>query len=528
VPTTTSDAPDARSSRAAALVAGGILISRIIGLVRQRVISHYFGLSTDAADAWAAGFRIPNLLQNLFGEGALSASFIPVYSGLRSQQRTREADAVAAMVGLWLAMAVSLGVALGVLLTPWAISLIAPGFTGDKRALTISVVRILFPGAGLLVMSAWCLGILNSHRQFFLSYASPVAWSLVMIGAMLWYGPGAELPRLVLILAWASVAGSLLQFLVQLPVVWKIAPGMRRLDGGQDEARLVVRNFLPTMMSRGVVQISSYIDTMIASFLPLGAAAALTNAQTLYSLPVSLFGISVSASELPAMSAVAAGESAYERLRERLNHSQRRVAFFVVPSAVAFLAFGDVIAAALFQTGRFSATDAVWIWGILAGSAIGLLASTLARLYSSTFFALRDTRSPLKFAAVRVACSTALGYVGAFHLPRLLQIAPEWGTAGLTVAGGLAGWLEFWLLRRALSRRVGPVGISLAYVTRLWVCGIAGALVGWALKLVVDGWPPLIVAPLVLAPFGAAYVASALLLGVADALPRRVTRALRL
>jgi putative peptidoglycan lipid II flippase len=524
VATTTSEPPDARSGSAAALVASGILVSRLIGLIRQRVISHYFGLSTDAADAWAAGFRIPNLLQNLFGEGALSASFIPVYSGLRSQQRTRDADALAAMVGLWLATLVTIGVALGVTFAPSAIGLIAPGFTGEKRALTVGVVRILFPGAGLLVMSAWCLGILNSHRQFFLSYASPVAWSVVMIAAMLWYGPGTELPRLVIILAWSSVAGSLLQLLVQLPVVFRLAHGMRTGSSGKSEARVVMRNFLPTMLSRGVVQINSYIDTVIASFLPLGAAAALTNAQTLNSLPVSLFGVAVSASELPAMSAVAAGESVFERLRERLRHSQRRVAFFVVPSAVAFLAFGDVMAGALFQTGRFSATDAVWLWGILAGSSIGLLATTLARLYSSTFFALRETQIPLRFAVVRVGLAAMLGYITAFHGPRLLHIAPEWGTAGLSVSGGVAGWVEFFLLRRALSARIGPVDLPVSYLARLWICGVAGAAAGWMVKLLVGPRPPLLLAPAVLIPYGLVYFAGALSLGVADALPRRMMR----
>jgi putative peptidoglycan lipid II flippase len=430
------------------------------------------------------------------------------------------------MVGLWLALLVTIGVAAGVMFAPSAISLIAPGFTGEKRTLTVAVVRVLFPGAGLLVMSAWCLGILNSHRQFFLSYASPVAWSAVMIAAMLWYGPGAELPRLVIILAWASVAGSLLQFLVQLPIVFTLAHGMRSTSAGTSEARVVLRNFLPTMLSRGVVQISSYIDTVIASFLPLGAAAALTNAQTLNGLPVSLFGVAVSASELPAMSAVAAGDSVFERLRERLRHSQRRVAFFVVPSAIAFLAFGDVMAGALFQTGRFSATDAVWLWGILAGSSVGLLATTLARLYASTFFALRDTRTPLWCAAARVGVAAMLGYVNAFYAPRWLQIAPEWGTAGLSVSGGVAGWLEFLLLRRALSARIGRVDLPVAYLARLWGCGIAGAVGGWAIKLFAGTWPPLLLAPVVLIPYGLIYVASTLAAGVADALPQRITRLL--
>ena len=151
-------------------VAAGILASRIIGLVRQRVFAHYFGLESDAADAWSAGFRIPNFLQNMFGEGALSASFIPVYAALLARGEDEEANRVASAVGTLLGLIVSVLVAIGVLATPLFIAAIAPGFRGDKRDLTIQVVRILFPGIGMLVMSAWCLGVLNSHRRFLLSY----------------------------------------------------------------------------------------------------------------------------------------------------------------------------------------------------------------------------------------------------------------------------------------------------------------------------------------------------------------------
>src|SRR5262249_9759393 len=163
-----------------------------------------------------------------------------------------------------------------------------------------------------------------------------------------------------------------------------------------------VRNFLPALVSRGVVQVSAWIDGILASLLPTGAVAAISNAQVLYTLPVSLFGISISAAELPAMSSVTGGEEARnDALRQRLNAALEQVAFFVIPSAAAFFAFGDVIAAAIFQHGRYRAEDAVYVWGILAGSAIGLVASTMARLYSAAYYSLGDTRTPLRFAMVR-------------------------------------------------------------------------------------------------------------------------------
>jgi len=177
-----------RTGRAATLVAIGILCSRLFGLVRQRVFNHYFGL-TAPADAFTAGFRIPNFLSNLFGEGALSASFIPVYAALVAKGERKEADRLAGAIVSLLGVAVSALVLVGVLATPLFIDAIAPGFTGDKRELTIQIVRILFPGMGMMVMSAWCLGVLNSHHRFFASYTAPVAWNAAIIAALVFYGP---------------------------------------------------------------------------------------------------------------------------------------------------------------------------------------------------------------------------------------------------------------------------------------------------------------------------------------------------
>src|SRR5436309_11289070 len=169
------------------LVAAGIFLSRIAGLVRERAIAGFFGISP-VADAFRAAMRIPNFLQNLFGEGVLSASFIPVYARLRALGEDDEASDVADAIATLLALVTSVLVLIGVLATPFIIDAIAPGFHGAKRELTIRLVRIFFPGAGLLVMSAWCLGVLNSHRKFFLSYAAPIAWNAVMIGTMAGFG----------------------------------------------------------------------------------------------------------------------------------------------------------------------------------------------------------------------------------------------------------------------------------------------------------------------------------------------------
>ena len=167
--------------------------------------------------------------------------------------------------------------------------------------------------------------------------------------------------------------------------------------------KTVVRNFVPVFIGRGVVQISGYVDAWLASWLGTGALSAFSYAQILFTLPVSLFGMSVSAAELPHMSgAIGSDEEVAAALRARLDPGLRQIAFFVLPSVVAFLVLGDVIVAAVYQTGRFTRGDAIYVWGILAGATVGLLASTLGRLYSSAYYALRDTRTPLRFAIVRV------------------------------------------------------------------------------------------------------------------------------
>lgn len=503
----------------ARLVAAGIFLSRLAGLIRLRVFAYFFGLESTAADAFNAAFRIPNFLQNLFGEGALSGSFIPVYAALVARGERRQADRVAGAVGALLAVIVAAIVLIGVVATPWLIAIIAPGFTGDTRALAISLVRVLFPGAGLLVLSAWCLGVLNTHGRFFLSYTAPVAWNAAMIAVLVVFGPEAPLPRLAWLLAWGSVAGSALQFAVQVPAVLRAAPDLRlAIDVVSPDVRTVVRNFMPVFLSRGVVQVSAYVDTLLATLLPTGAVTGLANAQLLYTLPVSLFGVSVAAAELPAMSREAAADSTgFGALRARLDAGLRQIAFFVVPSAVAFVALGDVIAAALFQTGRFRHEDAVYVWGILAGSAVGLLASTLGRLYSSTYYALGDTRTPLNYALVRVALTTVLGYVFSMLLPGWLRVPPSWGAAGLTLSAGLAGWVELLLLRRRLNRRIGGTGLRAAYVATLWSCAGAGAAVAWAAKLASAPLHPVLAAVVILVPYGLVYLGTSAFAGVPEA-----------
>jgi putative peptidoglycan lipid II flippase len=492
----------------ALLVGAGILCSRLFGLVRQRVFSHYFGLS-DAADIFSAALRVPNFLQNLFGEGVLSASFIPVYARLLAQHKQEDANRLAGAIAAALALIIAVIVALGILATPYLLWAIAPGYTGEKRELTILIVRILFPGTGILVWSAWCLGILNSHHKFFLSYAAPVVWNLSMILTMLFFRH-LDADHLIVYLAWGTAVGCLLQFLVQLGPVLKLVPGMRlRLDLRNMHVRQVGGSFLGVAIGRGVVQISAFVDQAISTLLGSGAIAGMTTASSINLLPISLFGMAISASELPTLSRMASDEldaDVIAKLSTRLNNGLERIAFFIVPSAMAFFALGNVVVAALYQSGAFTAKDSYYVWAILAGSGVGLLASTFGRLYASTYYALRDTRTPLRFAMVRLGFTAVLG--------RWLGIPMQWGAVGLTASAGVAGWIEFHLLRRKLNRTLGPTGVSMAMMAKLWIAAALAALAACIVEYVMPNHGPIITAMFVLSTYGVAYFAITYLLRI--------------
>lgn len=504
------------SFRGAYLVAAGILLSRIAGLVRMRVLAHFLG-NSDAGDAFYAAIKIPNFPQNLLGEGVLSASFIPVYANLISKGDKKQASQVAGIILSILALLVSLIVCLGVITTPYFIDLIAPGFTGEKRELTITLVQIIFPGTGLLVLSAWCLGILNSHHKFFLSYVAPVISNAAVIFVLFLYRHESSQSQLAIYASWGLVLGSLLQLAVQIPTVYKLVPDLKlSLSFKLPSVKEIIRNFVPVVISRGVVQLSAYIDSILASFLPSGAVAALGYAQSIYMLPISLFGMSISAAELPSMSEAYGTENYKSVLQSRMNTALRKVAFLVVPSVFAFLFIGDVVAAVLFQTGQFDQNSSIYVWRVLAGSSIGLLATTLGRLYSSAFYSLRDTKTPLKFSIVRVILTTVLGYLMGLKLPALLGLEASWGTAGLTASAGLAGWIEFVLLRNRINHLIGPTGLKFIYTIKLWMAAILSGVIAFLCKPFQITHHPFLSGLVIIGLYGVSYFAISAALGLEE------------
>jgi putative peptidoglycan lipid II flippase len=533
-----------RGSRGGAvMVFAGIFLSRIMGFIREGAFADYFGVSP-FQDAITASMRVPNILQNLLGEGVLSASFIPIYSGLLAEGKEKEAGRFAgAILGLVLAAAPGFAL-LGNLLARPVVVFLASGYLGDAEkvaagtmtvdrfALTVTGVRILFPMAGFLALSVWALAILNSHRRFFLPYVAPVLWNSAMIAFLVFaarrltggtQGTAAQI-QLFYAACWGGFFGGLLQFLVQLPGVLRVIQGFRlsfstRVPG----VREALSAWWPAVAGRGVVQLAGYIDLWLASYLVGGAPAADRFAQMFYLLPISLFGISVAASELPEMSRLR-GEEAAPALLARVRRALRYVAFLNVPTVVGYLAFGYVVTG-VYRHGNFGVADNWLVYLVLCGYTTGILATTTSRLLQNTFYALGDTRSPARIAAIRVGTSALVAvplmlWLDRYPLASLVGPLPgpalRLGSVGISLASGVGAWMELSQLRTALRRRLPGFELPWRDDARVVLIALAAAVPGAVVWWLLPPLPPIPKAAVVLGAYGVSYLAIARLAGVEE------------
>lgn len=524
------------SGRSAALVGSGVLLSRLAGLAREQILAAYLGIGV-AADAFKAALQIPGLLQNMLGEGVLSASFVPVYAQLsdaEDEEARRDADAVAGTVAALLGLLTALIVLVGIVAARPITKLLLPALGDETFELTVDLVRIMWAGLGFIVLSAWCLGVLNTHRRFFLSYVAPVVWNAtqVVIATVAWARgwSDADIARAA---AWGVALGGLLQFAIQLPSVLRVAPRVRpmlatRLDG----VREVRRRFTPAIAGRGVVQLSAFLDLVLAGLLATGAIAGISIAQILYLLPIGVFAMSVAAADLPELSRDR-GDAPKVAARLRVGHE--RITFFVLFSAVAFIVAGKPLVGALFQWGSFDADDTVFVWVVLAAYSLGLVASAASRLMQNACFSHGDVRGPAVLAGVRVVIAATLGVVlmlqferfgvvardveklgdlPAFGLlpksVRADEAAPQrLGAVGLALGSAVAAWIEYALLRGRVRRALHGTRPYRDPAIGLLPAAILAGVVGATLSFVLDPFHHLLVAPIAIGCAGAAYVALA-------------------
>jgi putative peptidoglycan lipid II flippase len=521
-----------RSRAGAASVFAGILLSRLMGFVREGTFARYFGVGPHQ-DALTAAMRVPNVLQNLLGEGALSASFIPIYSGLLQEGRDEEAGRFAgAIFGLMAAAAAAFAL-LGILLAKPIVFALAPGFlrdaaavaagtmTVDRFALAVAGIRILFPMAGFLVLSVWALAILNSNRRFFLPYFAPVLWNSAIVAALLTAGHrlsntggATEQVQLFTVACWGAFAGGVLQFLVQLPFVLGILRGFHpSLSLSVPGVREALRAWWPAVAGRGVVQIAGYVDLFLATLLATGAPAADRIAQTFYLLPIGLFGMSIAASELPEMSRLR-GEGAVPALLARVRRALSYVAFLNIPTVIGYLVFGYLVVG-LYRQGNFGVPGNWLVYLVLWGYSTGILATTTSRLLQNTFYALGDTRSPARIAALRVGTSVLVAvplmfFLDRYRLDSLVGPLPGpplyLGSVGLALASGFGAWMELTQLRAALRRRIPEFELPWREDARMALLALAAALPGGLVWWALPPLAPILKAILVLGTYGTAYL----------------------
>ena len=544
------DGDDEDSESSASTVATGIFSSKITGLIRESTLGYFFGVGAHS-DVLQTAFRIPNLLQNLLGEGTLSAAFIPIYSRMIDEGREREAGRFAgAIFGLLLALVAGLCL-LGIFLADPIVTALAPGFGDDvakvaagelpinRHTLTVQTVQIIFPMTGVLVLSAWALGVLNSHRRFFLPYVAPVLWNIAIIGTLFgaaYYYLGdpfglsgavgnAAVTNLLFAACFGALAGGVLQFLVQLPVVAKMMKGFRfSLSMKVEGVREAIYAAGPVIAGRGVYQFSAFLDQFLASYIAAGALGSLRYAQTLYLLPISLFGLSVAASELPELSRLKS-ENADPFLR-RVNRSMRQMMLMIVPTMVGYLVLGYLIVGAFYQRGQFAPNNTWLVYLVLGGYTLGIAATAVSRLLQNAFYALSDTKTPAFMAVLRIAVSAAVAVPVMFWLDQFTvqQVIPIFdrvsdsplylGAVGLAAGASVGAWLEvaalLFFLRRALGR-LGLPWLRTGAMTGLALVALAPA--GGAWYLLQDAWPIYARATLVVGLYGVSYLGMAWLLG---------------
>ncbi len=457
------------------VAAAGIGLSRFSGVARSVLVTNILGIGL-IGDAFAAAQRVPNILQNLFGEGALSAAFVPEYSRLLESDPEEAGKLAGGILSFLLCLVAGL-TAVAFLATEPITRSIAWGFTGERFDLTVQLVRIIILGTAVLVMSAWCLAILNSHGRFFLGYAAPVAWNICQIIVLIVLAisevTGSTAAEA---LAWALVIGSLIQVLIQIPTVLRGNRNIRfNLLWKEPSTALVLRRFVPAVAGRGALQLSSFMDLALASLLSIGAASALAAAQAIYLLPVALIATSIVAVELPELSRSPDTATIHERVNKRLL----QMLWLVGPILALYFAAGAPIADFLFNLGGLRNSidpgDLTVIGFALGAYALGLPALLSSRLLQSVCFSTGDTTTPSRIALARVLLSAGLGLVLMFQFEQVVvinqtlvgfgdwnfvwgplpdaarnaqQLPPRLGPVGLALGSAIGAWFEFWWLRK--------------------------------------------------------------------------------
>ncbi len=465
-------------ARAAAVVGGATLVSRILGFLRDLVIARGFGAGP-GTDAFFVAFRLPNLLRRLVAEGAVSAAFIPVFTEYATKRsRADNLQMLRAVTGLMLLLLGTLTVA-GILAAPWILRIMAPGFFADPAIgnLTVGLTRLMFPYLLLVGLAAVAMGILNAHRHFLVPALSPVALNVGIIAGALLLSP--RLPEPLTGLALGVLLGGAGQLLVQIPSIWSrgllAAP---RLALRHPAVRRILKLMAPVIVGQSASHLGTLVNTIIASFLAAGSVSYLYYADRLIEFPLGVFGVAIATAVLPTLSEQAARRDP-QALRETLSFALRLATFVSVPAAVGLFVLCEPIVRVLYERGRFGPVDTAGTAAAVAMYAVGVVGLSITRVAVQGFYALGDTRTPVKVSVSAMALNCVVAAA-------LAQTHGHVGVAFASSASATAHALTLAiLLRRRLPGRAVP-GAGWAWLRTVAV----SAALALALSATWRLWPP--------------------------------------
>ena len=466
-----TDNENDRVTKAAGVVGSATLLSRIFGFIRDVVIAWFFGAGL-SSDAFFVAFRIPNLLRRLFAEGSLSAAFVPVFTDMLTNRGKEDAFEMARSAIRLLSVLLVIVAIAGILLSPLIIRILAWGFADspEKLSMTIFLTRLMFPYIFFIGMVALSMGILNVLGHFAAPALAPVFLNISIIGSVFLISPHMKAP--VTGLAVGVLIGGLLQLVFQIPFLikkgfyfWQKAkifhPGLKKIG-------LLM---LPMIFGAAVYQINILVGTFLATLLPEGSVSYLYYADRLVQFPLGIFGIATATAVLPSISRQAAKKD-LEAVQDTFTYAMRLIFFITIPAMVGLIVLREPIVALLFKRGAFDAeTTHLTAYALLYYS-MGLWAFSAVRIVVSTFYALQDTKTPVRMAVISVCANVVLGIVLMGPLKH----------GGLALATSLASMLNLGLLVWALREKLGMIGLKtiMASVYKTAICSVLMGAAVWA------------------------------------------------
>lgn len=465
-------------ARPAGTVAFFTFLSRILGLIRDMVVAFSFGAASHA-DAFFVAFRIPNMLRRMVAEGALTASFLPVYVDYLENREPEDARQVVDIAFTVLTAALVFITLTGVVLSPWIIRLFAPGFLGvpGKFELAVSLNRIVFPYIFFVSLVALCMGILNARGHFAAPAASPILLNVFMIlgalGLSRWFDPP------IYGLAIGVVVGGLSQFLLQIPALTGTGVRFRPdLSLRHPAIRKIGLLFLPAAFGAAVYQLNIFVSNVLASFLPEGSISYLWYASRLLEFPLGVFGMALAVAAFPSLSQQSSRQDA-SRFHRTFEDTLGLITFVTLPATVGLIALRQPIVEVLFERGAFGALSSIRTSDALLYYCLGMWPIAAGRIVVSAFHSVQDTRTPVKLSLVAFVANVILS----------LALMGPMLHCGLALANSLSAALNTALLFHAFRNRMGVWGLGWVRETGLRAA-LASALMGLALAALTSvlGW----------------------------------------